>query len=165
VTAHGDGRPDAAPEPGRGMVLALWGPLGAAALLLVFFIVSEVAGHTPFVYTPPRNMAEAAALGMAAEVLRSLRTGEDPTAVRTVGPEIISPSITRVTTLESAVWSRELALVRLLDREGAIRDDDRRHLACVARAIRAADLAEYLAPHGAEGCDADATLAAIEARR
>jgi hypothetical protein len=160
-----DVAPGAAPRPGRGIVLAVCGPVAVAGALLLFFVVSDVAGHTPFVYTAPRNMAEAAALGMAADVLRSLRGGGDPTAVQTVGPEIISSNVTRVTTVEAAIWGRELALVRMLDREGAIRGDDRRRLACVARAIRSTEIAEYLSPHGGDTCDPEATLAAIEARR
>jgi hypothetical protein len=137
----------------------------AAGALLVCFIVSELAGYTPFLYTTPRNMAEAAGLGMAADVLRFLRAGDDPSAIQVVRPEIISSNVTHVTTLEAAMWGRELSLVRLLDREGAIQGDARRHLACVAEAIRAADIAAYLAPPGGDSCDIHATMAAIEARR
>jgi len=161
VTPHDDQEPLA----GRALVVALWAPVCTALGLLVWFMTSEVAGHTPLAYLPPRNIAEAAGMARAAEVLRFLRAGADPDAVEAVQPEIISPSVTRVSALEAAIWGREVALVRMLDREGALQGDHRRqYLACLATSIGASEIVAYLAPRGVEACEPDAVVRRIESR-
>jgi hypothetical protein len=140
-------------------------PAAAASVLVASFAALELAGRTPFAYRRPSNIAEAAGMGMAAEVLGRMRLGQDPRAVRDVRADIISSSIPRVTALEAAVWSRRLRLVRLLDREGAIGSGpERDHLACLARLLRAGEIETYLAPGAAAGCDPEKTIRAIEAR-
>lgn len=80
-----------------------------------------------------QNGAEAAAAGDAARVLRFLRMGDDPTRIHSVRPQFISGNILKVTTMEAAMWSRQIDMIRALDREGAIVDpDQRRDLACLA---------------------------------
>ena len=136
----------------------------AALLLLAAFAVSETLGHTLFAGDRAANIAEAAALGRGAEVLRLLHEGGDPAVVMAVHPDIISSSITRVTALEAAVWSRRVQMIRMLDRRQLIPGAARARLACLARDIRAADIAEYLGNSDPGGCQAGATVRAIEGR-
>jgi hypothetical protein len=148
--------------------LEAWLALAAAPfvslLLLAGFAVSETLGHTPLAYPRPVSLAEAAGMGRGAEVLRFLQQGADPEAVAPVHPDIISSSITRVTALEAAVWSRRVELVRMLDRHHPFDHAQRAHLACLARDIETADVAEYLGGSNAGACEPGATVRAIEAR-
>lgn len=83
-------------------------------------------------------------MGAPSEVLRLLPL-EDPNRVWPVRGELISSSITRVTGLEAAVWSRRRELVEMLDRRGVIVDaETKQHLICLASDIGALDLVEYL---------------------
>jgi hypothetical protein len=96
---------------------------------------------------PYRNSAEAAAAGDAARVLRFLRMGDDPTRIHLVRPHLISADIIKVTTLEAAMWSRELGMIQLLDGEGGIVDpDQRRDLACLAFDLDLPQVKTYLGP-------------------
>jgi hypothetical protein len=108
------------------------------------FIVSESGGRTPLSYGPARNVAEAAAWGNAAETLRQLSLGQDPTRIQPIRAEVLSSAIRQITALEAAVWSRQLALVQLLDERGMIVGDERRRLACLAADINAGDIRDYL---------------------
>src|SRR5262245_8811051 len=96
---------------------AVAGPLLATLVLGAAVLGSALAG--PGVGGAPINIAEAAAQGSAAEVVRRVRQGEDPRGVRALRPESISSSVLRASALEAAVWSREVELVELLDRLGA----------------------------------------------
>jgi hypothetical protein len=149
----------------RGLVLATLVPMAIGVLVLIGFVIAEQSGSAIFTYGPPRNLAEAAAIADAAEVMRLLRAGEDPTAVMAVRPEVISSSIKRVTALEASIWGREVELVRMLDREGAIQGDQRRRdLACLSEALKADAITKYLAPDGTNGCEAVDAVRRIEAR-
>ncbi len=106
--------------------IALAAPLGVAAALLIVVAAGERLGATPFAGVVPANSAEAAGMASAADVLRFLRPGEDPNRVYPVRPEIISSAVRRATTLEAAMWSRQVELMQLLDREGAIVGPDQR---------------------------------------
>jgi hypothetical protein len=152
------------PRLPRSLVLATLAPAVIGAILLVAFVVAEFAGSTAFVYGATQNIAEAAAVADAAAVLRRLRAGEDPSALVIVRPEVISSSVTRVTALEASIWGREIELVKLLDREGAIDATQRTYLACLSRGLQADAITEYLAPNGTDGCNADEMLARIQAR-
>jgi hypothetical protein len=147
------------------VAVAAAAPLVAATLLVAGFVVSELGGHTPFAYAPPRNAAEAAGMGMAPEIVRFLRQGGDPLAVVDVRPEIISSAVTRVTAGEAAVWSRRGRLILLVRSLGGIPDEPTRaHLACLAADIGAGEVVAQLSPDGAPSCRAGETLRAIEAR-
>jgi hypothetical protein len=149
----------------KGVPLATLAPLLVGALLLVSFVVTDLSGVSFFTYSPALNMAEAAAMADASTVLRHLRAGEDPAAIVPVRPDVISSSVTRVTTLEAAIWGRTVELVRLLDRNGAIRGDEaRRNLACLSEALKADPITEYLAPGGTAGCEPEDILRQIQAR-
>jgi hypothetical protein len=139
--------------------------MGAAVIVVLAFAAAEIAGRTPLSYEPPRNLAEAAGMGIGSEALRYLRQGSDPNRVVSVRPDIISSEITRVTALEAAIWSRRVQLVRIFDREGAIADAAvRRHLACLAAHLAVEEIVAYLAPAGVSDCDPDATIRIITAR-
>ena len=144
---------------------ALLAPFAVATALLVAFVLLDAAGETPFTYEPPKNAAEAAGMANAPEVLRFIRLGDSPTAVMPIRPDIVSSSITRLTPAEAAVWSRRGRLLVLVDQLGGIKDDaERRHLACVALAIQADEMAAYLAPQGVSDCDREQVIRGIEAR-
>ena len=134
-------------------------PIALASVAVTWFSVSEAFGRTPWSYGPAQNLAEAAALGSASDVLRRVRAGEDANAVVTVRAHVISSSVSRVTGLEAAVWHRSAALMELLDRSGAIRDENsRRHLACLASDLRVDEVVTYLSPAGPPPCVPDEAL-------
>jgi hypothetical protein len=133
--------------------LAMAGPAVLATIMIVAFSGFELLGRTPFAVGPFRNVAEAAGMGAASDVLRMLGNGEDPNRVMPVRGEIISSSVKQATALEAAIWSRRLELLELLDRRGAIVDmQTRRHLACLASDLSATDIAEYLSRHASPDC-------------
>ena len=115
-----------------------------AVVAMVAFAIAETAGLDPLSFGTPRNIAEAAALGGSAEVVRLLQRGEDPARIMTIRPEIISPAVRHISALEAAVWTRRLELVRLLERRGAIAAGERPRLAALAADVGAADIATYL---------------------
>jgi hypothetical protein len=138
-------------------------PLLLATAWTLVVVGGERAGRRPFAAPPFRNSAEAAAAGDAASTLRMLRLGDNPTWVHQVRPELISSAIVRVTTLEAALWSREINMVRALDREGAIVDrEQRRELACLARDLDMPAVAEHLAPNAA--CVPDEAMKRVRQR-
>jgi hypothetical protein len=142
-------------------------PVLAATLAVLVFAAREMRGETMLSDGAVRNVAEATGSGQASEVLRFLRAGQDPNQVWTVRRDIISSTITEVTALEAAVWSRHVQLIELLDREGAIADEaHRRELACLANDLvpPVEDIVKYLAPDGTAGCEPGAALAAVVAR-
>jgi hypothetical protein len=134
--------------------VALLVPLAVATAITVSVALGERLGATPLAAPPPANSAEAAATGNAAEMLRLLRSGDDPNRLYPIRPELISSAVRRATTLEAAVWSRQVQLMELLDREGAIVGGDaRRALACLALDIGVGDTAEYLWQQAASECE------------
>ena len=140
-------------------------PALLATLAVLVFAARELSGKTPLSYGPPINVAEAAGAGQAANVLRFLRDGWDPTQVWPLRPEIISSTVTRATALEAAIWGGRQPLIELLDRRGFIRDaETRRHLACLAGDIGSQEVVAYLFPDGAPSCESGAAFAAVQAR-
>ena len=140
----------------RPLLLALPGIMATIGLAVV--VAVERVDPDAFVSDRPLNAAEAAAAGDAAEVLRRLRFGEDPTRVEPLRPGIASSGVQRATTLEAAMWSRELEMIQMLDRHGAIVEPQtRRHLACLASDLDLADIARYLAADVAH-CEGDHAL-------
>ena len=144
--------------------LLIAAPLVLATLAVLAFAGLEVQGRTPLSYPPPRNVAEAAGMGHGPEVLRFLRSGQDATVILDVRPHIISSSVTRVSALEAAVWSRRAQLMRLLDREGAIPAGVRAHLACLAADLGTAEVVDYLAATESARCEPGGTARRIAAR-
>jgi hypothetical protein len=145
--------------------IALLAPLCITTATLAWVAVNERVGATAFAGTVPRNSAEAAALGNPGAVLRFLQAGENPHDVHPLRASVISAEVLRATTLEAAMWSREVTMIRLLDREGAITDDaERRALACLAADLGVDDVVMFLAPEGPGHCEPGAAAAAVVAR-
>ena len=144
--------------------VALLVPLCAATAGIVLVTAGERAGLSPFAGLEPQNSAEAAGLAHAGDVLRFLQEGEDPRQVYTIRPEIISSAVRRATTLEAAMWSRQLELVQLLDRWDAFDQDERAALACLGADLRVDDIVEYLAPDGTGHCEPGEALERVLAR-
>jgi hypothetical protein len=139
--------------------IAMAGPAVVATLMIVTFSGLELLGHTPFAVGPFRNIAEAAGMGAASEVLRLLGNGEDPNRVLPIRGAIISSSVRQATALEAAIWSRRRELLELLDRRGAIVDaPTRQHLACLAADLDARDIVEFLSSGRAPACEHGRTL-------
>ena len=146
-------------------------PLAAAAacvpaclgtLIVAAFSVLDLSGQTPFSGGPLQNIAEAAADGNAAEVLRRMAAGDNLGRVWPVRPEIISSSVPLATGLEAAVWSREGALVRLLDLRHAIGEGEiRHHLVCLALDIDAEEVADVLAGNRELSCEPGEALRVV----
>ena len=147
------------------IALALLAPIAVATVGVLAVAAGERAGASPFAGLVPRNSAEAAGLGRAAELLRFLEAGEDPHAVYPVRPEILSSAIRRATTVEAAMWSRQVEMIKLLEREGAVGGgEERSALACLAADLRVDDVVEHLAPEGLHGCEPGQALALVTAR-
>lgn len=128
-------------------------PVWLAASGLMLFSLLDMTGRMPFSDGPLRNVAEAAADGNAAEVVRRLNAGADLRQAMPVRAELISSSVRYAAALEAAVWSRQGALVRLLDRLGAVgHGATRRHLVCLALDIGAEEVSSVLDPGGAMSC-------------
>ena len=144
--------------------VALLVPLCAATAGTWLVTAGERMGAAPFAGVAPRNSAEAAGLANAGDLLRFLRNGEDPRRVYAVRPEIISSAVRRATTLEAAMWSRQLELVQLLDRHWAFDPDERAALACLAADLRIDDIVDYLAPGGTGHCEPGKALERVLAR-
>jgi hypothetical protein len=145
-----------------GMV-ALVAPAVIGTCLVLVVACAELLGWT-LLSVVPANIAEAAAMGNAADTLWFLEEGHDPRRIEDVRPEIISPEITRLTALEAAVWSRQSELVALLDRRGAIAADARRELACLAGDLSAEDIVAYFPEDIAAGCEPGAASQRVVAR-
>jgi hypothetical protein len=140
-------------------------PAAAVTVGMLLFAARELTGDTPFSPGRMRNVAEAAGTGEASEILRMLRQGQDPRQVWPVRPEIISSTITRVSALEAAVWSRRAQVMVLLDRQGAITDEaQRRDLACLAADISAQEVVDYLSPSAPPECEKGKAMARVLAR-
>ena len=129
-----------------------------ATLALAWSVLAS-AGELAGAGDSPVNMAESAGLGSAADVLRRLGLGEDPRAVLPVRPDVISSSVLRASAVEAAVWSRQVELVKLLDRWGAFEGDGRSRIGCLARDLQAEDIAAYLG--ASDACPPNATLEAV----
>jgi hypothetical protein len=147
------------------LTLALLVPVAATTVVVAWVSASERIGAHPFAGLAPQNSAEAAALANAGELLRFMRQGENPHAVYPVRPEVISSAILRATTIEAAMWSRQVEMVKLLDREGIIRDgDERALLACLAVDLRVDDIVDYFGAEQASGCTPGQALGLVTAR-
>ena len=132
---------------------ALAAPPLLAAVLVLAIVVTERVGGTLFPGVAPRNSAEAAGMARAASLLRFLESGQDPARIYEIDPAIISSSVLRASTLEAAVFARQVGIIEMLDHHGGFTDDHRRQaVRCLAEDIQAADIAEYLSREGDPPC-------------
>ena len=140
-------------------------PCVLALTLTLAFIWRDLAGETPFSHGLPRNVAEAAGMGNAAELLRLLPTLDDSRRVWPVRPEIISSSVRHATVLEAAVWSRRGGLMVLLDRHSLLGDAaTRAHITCLAMDLAAQEIVDALTRAGTPPCQPGAALERVLAR-
>ena len=146
-----------------GVALAL--PICVVVLYLSAIAAVERAGSTFLAGRAPANIAEAAATARADLVVRFLRDGQDPLRVYPVHPDVISSTIRHVTALEAAVWSHQLPLMQVLEREGAIQDAaQRREIACLAADLEISEMVDYLSPGGPPDCVSREAYARVQAR-
>ena len=132
---------------------ALAAPPLLAAILILAIAMTERAGGTLFPAVTPRNSAEAAGIARAALLLRFLESGQDPARVHEIDPSLISSSVLRASTLEAAVYSRQVGIIEMLDHRGAFNDDQRRQsVKCLAVDLAAADIAAFLTRAGDPPC-------------
>ena len=115
--------------------------------------IVERSGSTVFGSSSPANLAEAAAMGRADDIVRRIALGEDRHRVYDLRPEVISSAVARAMPVEAAMYSRQLLMVQLLDGEGAIRDSSEREaFACLAADLDLGDIVAYLSPAAPPRC-------------
>jgi hypothetical protein len=128
--------------------------------------LAERSGGTLFAAPPPANLAEAAGSARADLVVLFLRAGEDPARVYPIHRDVISSAVLHATALEAAIWSRQLEMIELLDRAGAIPPGGgaRPALACLAADLHVEDVAKYLTSADDPPCVPEQALNAVMAR-
>jgi hypothetical protein len=149
----------------RGALVALVSIPPLLAIVVLMFLVAAEHVDARVVGDRPQNVAEAAATGNAAEVIRMIRAGEDPRRVYPLRARIVSSSLRQATALEAAMWSRTLPMVRLLEDQGFIADPAVRHdLMCLAGDLELPDIAQYLSVAGEAACVKGDAYAHVVAR-
>jgi hypothetical protein len=99
-------------------------------------------------------------------VLQRLQAGEDLRQTLPVRAELISSSVPYAAALEAVVWSRQGALMRMLDRLGVVgAGGTRRHLVCLARDLDAGEVVSILDQGGAVECVPEAAMAVVTSRK
>ena len=150
----------------RGVFMAaLAAPIIATACIVLAVEAAEGGGRAWWEDSRPRNAAEAAAFGRAADLVRLLRRGDHPEQVVAVRAGMVRESPAWLSAVEGAMWTDGPAMIRLLEREGAVlTDTKRRELACLARDLGETATADYLLPAAGTPCAAGAALAAVQSR-
>lgn len=150
------------PQPSRARMLALSVPVVVMACVVLVVAAAESGGREPWSDTRPRNAAEAAALGRGADLVRFLRRGAHPEQVYPIRAGLVPQDPAWLSAMEAAVWPEAPAMIRLLEREGAVFTVDRRHqLACLARDLGRPDSETQLAPGGGLSCVPGQTLETV----
>ena len=146
-------------------IAALAAPIVVAACVVLAVEVAEVGDRAWWEDTRPANAAEAAAFNRPAALVRQLRQGDHPEQIVAVRAEMIREAPAWLSPVEGAIWSDGPAMIRLMEREGAVLTDARRRqLACLARDLGQEASAEYLAPDNRAACVPGAALAAVRSR-
>jgi hypothetical protein len=145
-----------------GWLIALPPALAVSGVLVV--AAAERAGFAPLAYPPPSNSAEAAADKNAASMLQ-LVSRERPGTIHRLRPGALSDGIVMATTAEAALWSREVEMIQILDRQAAVPTDpdERARLACLALDLGAEAIAVYLVG-SVPMCESGAALLRMRAR-
>lgn len=143
------------------MRIALAVPPVAALVLLALVAIVESRGGTVIGERPTENLAEAAATGEYATVVRLIGAGQSPAQVLRVRADRMG--LPFMTPLEAAVLAEDGGLIQMFDRLGAIVGDDRRHLACLALDREEPRIADSLFPEGVT-CEPGAAVALVRGR-
>jgi hypothetical protein len=126
-------------------LIRVLGPAPASLLALAALILlAAVVGYRPLWAIRNTTLAEAARAGDTATVFRMLTAGSDPNLSEPVALEGRSePAV--LTPLEAAVESRQVEVVQLLMKMGALASEsDRQRLACLAIAVDAPEVGAYM---------------------
>jgi hypothetical protein len=143
----------------------LTGPIVAAACFVLVVEAGEISGRAWWNGARPRNAAEASMFGRPAEVVRLVRRGDHPEQIFPVRGEPLRGSPGWLSAVEGAMWADGPAMIRLLEREGAVLTAARRQqLACLARDLRQEATASYLMSADSASCRPGEALAAVKAR-
>jgi hypothetical protein len=146
-------------------IVALTAPIVLTACLVLAIEGAENSNRAWWEDTRPRNAAEAAAFGRAADLVRLLRRGNHPEQIVAVRAGMIREAPAWLSAVEGAMWADGPAMIRLMEREGAVLTEARRkQLACLARDLGREDSVGYLAPADPAECTPGSALAAVLAR-
>ena len=146
-------------------IVALAAPIVLTACVVLVVEGAEDSNRAWWEGTRPRNAAEAAAVGRAADLVRLLRRGDHPEQVVAVRAGMIHDAPAWLSAVEGAMWADGPAMIRLIEREGAVLTAARRRqLACLARDLGQQSTTDYLAPGDRTGCVPGASLAAVRSR-
>ena len=146
-------------------IAALAAPIVLTACVVLAVEGAEQTNRAWWEDTRPHNAAEAAAFGRAAELVRLLRRGDHPEQIAAVRPGMIREAPEWLSAVEGAMWADGPAMIRLIEREGAVLTAARRQqLACLARDLGREASADYLAPGDPAACVPGAALTAVRAR-
>jgi len=123
----------------RHRLVAGLGALAAFAPVVVtvgaaIVAAAEIGGAHPLTVGPPRNVAEAIAIGDAATAARLADGGASVTEIALVRPGILAPQPILASPLEVAVMLDQAPTVDFLIARGAVRNE---HLACLAADVGA----------------------------
>ncbi len=133
-----------------------------ATLLIVATAVMLVGlpfGLDPLWRVEPLTLAEAAALRDNGEVVRLIRSGEDPNRPTLVRAEVLGDHEVTVTPLEAAVGIDRADIIQVLLENGATLDAGTwPHLMCLAASVEADEAKDFLEqrrPDDAAAADCD----------
>jgi hypothetical protein len=101
----------------------------AVTLVVALIAGAEIAGSHPLTIAPPRNVAEAIAIGDAATAARLVEGGASLTEVAVIRPGFLGDRTVLATPIEIAVIRDQASLVDYLVSRGAVRPP---HLQCLA---------------------------------
>jgi len=102
----------------RSLVVAVAGPAVVLAVVEASMLVAAIFTDHPLWRSEALNLAEAAALRDAAEIVRLIDLGHDPNARRTVRAGFLDGDAHEVTPLAAATYSDRPELVDLLMSKG-----------------------------------------------
>jgi hypothetical protein len=152
-------------RPHGAFIAALAAPIVVTACLVLAVEGAEGSNRAWWEDTRPQNAAEAAVFGRAADLVRLLRRGHHPEQIVAVRAGMIREAPAWLSAVEGAMWGDGPAMIRLLEREGAVLTDARRRqLACLAHDLGQESTADHLAPGDRAQCTPGAALAAVRAR-
>ena len=143
-------------EPRGALLAALAAPGVCLLAVIMAVLIAALAGVDPSAAPEDLSLAEAAAVGDGAEVLRQIQAGADPSARVLVRRGFVSDPEFLLTPLEAATAASHAEVVRLLvDSGAAIGPDNAAVLICLAEEQGSMEILSYLrahAPAAPAGC-------------